>query len=191
MNHKIKTILTVILAIVAAPILLLLTILSPLFINEARLQIIAIQSKYALERIEILKGRTAPVSSTPNGDGLTGSDSPAFEEFTVDDTVINIHRQVTESLSSQGFTVSESFAWTGSGNTSVYELDSYAQRGKEGILLRYRLAEEFFCDGIGVNGGRACPRDVIVTQDLSSKKAIELLVDYSTGGESYRDYGMQ
>jgi hypothetical protein len=184
-NRAIKRVLI----IVGIPLALLMLILSPFIINSIRLELDVFKNERFLNRITILDGRHEAAQAEPNGDALTGSESPAIVRYRVDDTVGNVHREVSQNLSKQGYVVSSEFETFGlndtldeGDSTMVSIISTTATNGKSTLFIAYTLKATYTCP-TKYGESQDCGPNIVRDAHLLDARAKELEVEYSPSGQ--------
>lgn len=109
------------------------------------LRIEAWRNKNYLNGIVILEGQKTVSSARPNGDFLTGSSSPAYAEFSVDDSLENLYKSTMANLKDQGYS-SDNYADTSFAGDGFQKVAVKSTKGSKSIVLEYTFDKKIMCD---------------------------------------------
>ncbi len=101
-------------------------------------------AKY-LSSVIIIEGQKTKATARPNGDALTGSSSPAYAEFDVNDSLQNLYEKTTSNLKSQGYT-GDGYADTSYAGSGFQRVAIKMVNGTKSIVLEYNFKDKIICD---------------------------------------------
>ena len=116
-----------------------------LFYIFFHLHIEAFMNKNYLNRIVIIDGQKTRASARPDGDILTGSSSPAYAEFDVNDSLQNLYQKTSKNLTSQGYST-DGYADTSYSSPGYQRVAVKFIKGTKSIVLEYNFKEFITCD---------------------------------------------
>jgi hypothetical protein len=175
-------------SVVAVPTMFLLGATGILSINSFGLEREARANKNALDKIEIISGTRTNSSAEPNGDGLTGSSSPASAKFTVNKSLRDIRQEVSDNITRQGFILKDNLKSNSipaaadafdvvqpTGNTTVEGIAMLAGKGENALMIRYWLKEVIECSiNPGISISEPCYFERPVTLSTSGLDELQV-----------------
>ena len=176
------------LSIVAGFTILFLFFALPLSMNSFNLDREAGTNKNALDNLEIISGTKTESSAEPNGDGLTGSSSPASAKFAVNKSLRDIRQEVSDNITRQGFILNDNLKSNSSpaaadtfdvvqptGNTTVEGIAMLAGKGENALMIRYWFKEKIECSiNPGVSISEPCYFERPVTLSTSGLDELQV-----------------
>lgn len=141
-----KIILIIVGCLVALPGLAIVYALTVLGYNSYRLGQEAKTNAAYLNEITIITGKPTLATAEPNGDGLTGTSSPAKARFEVSDSLSSLYTDVKQNLSKVGYTMDNRFVSNEGQHYITNSIVVKATKGKATIIVRFYLEKELACD---------------------------------------------